>query len=367
MDASRIILDCRQFSNIVVYYMLEHACGMLEGDDTLSHQPSIRDIARVAGVSVATVSRVLAKRGNTSPQMQKKVMDAIEELHYQPNYAARMLRTGRTPYIGIVISDITSEHFSRLVFRLQTRLFEQGYLSFICSASDSDSMLEKYIQMFSAQNYCGLIYVATILDERDNLPADIPSVFIECSPPKRFDAPYVIVKADHMQAGIDGTNLLIERGCRSILLLRHAKNISHVSSKELGYLHALWQHHITFQKNWIIPIDRSPVNSARNAILELLQRGIPFDGVYCNSDIAVTGILSVLNEKGISVPGEVKVLGYGDTELAACYAPPISSVSIDTDGIVDIALCSMLLLLAQETPEKTEYVLPIQIVERQTT
>ena len=81
----------------------------------------------------------------------------------------------------------------------------------------------------------------------------------------------------------------------------------------------------------------------------------------------MTGILSVLNEKGISVPGEVKVLGYGDTELAACYAPPISSVSIDTDGIVDIALCSMLLLLAQETPEKTEYVLPIQIVERQTT
>ena len=146
-----------------------------------------------------------------------------------------------------------------------------------------------------------------------------------------------------------------------------AKNISHVSSKELGYLHALWQHNITFQKNWIIPIDRSPVISARNAILELIQRGIPFDGVYCNSDIAVTGILSVLNEKGISVPGEVKVLGYADTELAACYAPPISSVRIDTDGIVDIALRSMLLLLAQETPEKTEYVLPIQIVERQTT
>ena len=329
---------------------------------------SMKDISIEAGVSIATVSRVINKQGNYSPEIEKRVLDVIQRNNYVPNLAAQALRSSRMPFIGIMLTEIVNQHFSEIVYNLQMRLFEMGYVTVICNTSDKNRFMNRYIDMFSTYNFCGILYIATVFYEDTVIPTDIPSVFIECNaanfPPK---SPHVVIQTDHVQAGYDSTRYLLERGCSRILFLRSEHGLQRQSGKFIGYQHALWEHHISPEDDWLITIDYSSAKSAYQRLMQYIDSNKPFDGVLCNSDTAATGVIRVLKDRGINVPGDVKVLGYTNSDISKYYYPQISSVDMNVEAIVDIAAECMLQLIRGEAIRQPEYTLPAKLCIRETT
>jgi LacI family transcriptional regulator len=329
---------------------------------------SIKDISLEAGVSIATVSRVINKQANYSPEIEKKVLDVIERHKYVPNLAARALRSNHMPFIGIMMTEIMNQYFSEIVFKLQLRLFELGYVTVICNTSDQREFFNKYIDMFSTYSFSGLVYVATVFFEDTVIPADIPSVFVECIPQGLpADSRYIIIQADHVQAGHDATRYLLEQGCSKVLFLRSKQGLHRQSGKYIGYQHALWEHHISFDNDWLVSIDHSSAKSAYEKIGALLDAGVAFDGIYCNSDAAATGVLHLLKDRGIQVPGDVKVFGYTNSAISEHYDPPISSVDMNAEAIIGLATKSIASLIGGEAITQREYTLPAKLVLRETT
>lgn len=330
---------------------------------------SIKDISDAAGVSVATVSRVLNKSGYYSEDMEKRINDVIARTNYMPNFAARALRSNVAPLIGIVFPDANNLHFIQIAFGLQRRLLSEQLLSFVIHESESDTVAgQPYTDLFHAHNYGGIIYIGTNFDDKEEYQSDIPTVFIECEPQKiAADVRYAILKADHMQAGILGTQLLINRGCRNILFLRNRKNIARSSAKEIGYLHALRDNYIQFNEKWLIPIDREMGTSTYEALNELILRGFPFDAVYCNTDIAAMGAMHALTEHHIKVPEQIKILGYTNSSESRHYFPPISTVDMQTEKMISSAADMILQLIHGKTLQEKSLLLPIEIIQRATT
>ena len=160
---------------------------------------------------------------------------------------------------------------------------------------------------------------------------------------------------------------LHQQACRNILFLRNRKNIAHSSAKEIGYLHALWNNHIQFNEKWLIPIDKEMGTSTYEALNELILRGFPFDAVYCNTDVAAMGAMHALTEHHIKVPEQIKVLGYTNSSESRHYFPPISTVDMQTENMISSAADMILQLIHGKTLQEKNLLLPIEIIQRETT
>jgi LacI family transcriptional regulator len=329
---------------------------------------SIKDISLEAGVSIASVSRVINRQGNYTPEIEKKVMDVIDRHHYVPNPAARALRSNHMPFIGIMLTEIMNQHFSEMVFKLQMRLFELGYVTVVCNTSDENEYLSRYVEMFSTYNFSGLIYIATVFYTDTAIPGEIASVFIECSPPALpAESPFVVIQADHVQAGHDATSYLLDRGCTRVLFLRSKQGLHRQSGKYIGYQHALWERHIDIDDRWLVTIDHSSAKSAYDRVGALIDAGVAFDGVHCNSDTAATGVLRALKDHRLRVPADVKVFGYANSAVAEHYDPQISSVDMNADAMIDLAIRSLVTLMSGGDAGQKVYTLPATLIPRETT
>ena len=142
-------------------------------------QVSIKEIARICGVSVATVSRIINQNGRYSEETEKRVRKVIKELNYQPNQIAKGLRTSRTDIIGIIVPDITNEYFAALILAFQKKLFQGGYSCVIFNTDGSREIERQCLNNLAALNISGIISVNGYLDLNELLKRDMPVVYID--------------------------------------------------------------------------------------------------------------------------------------------------------------------------------------------
>lgn len=329
---------------------------------------SMKRISEEAGVSIATVSRVLNKQGNYSPEIEEKVMRVVEDSSYIPDIAARALRCSSLSFVGMIVADLTTPFFASLIFKLQKRLYSQGYVPILYNTADTEPGMARYLDSFFAYGVSSLIYVAAHPVTAEISTLQLPCVLIECAMPSAAsDAQYVAIQADHVQAGFDVTNQLIQSGCTRILYMHSKHGLNRMSGKFIGYQHALWEHHIELDDSRILTLDYSAAAQAYETIAAQLQRGVEFDAVLANSDEAATGVIHALRDHGKSVPGDVKVFGYGNSDISTYYYPAISSVDLDLDGVVELAATSLDRLTKKEPLDQVEYTMPVKLVIRETT
>jgi len=332
-----------------------------------SKQSSIREIAKKAGVSIATVSRVINQSGYYQPEMEKKVMDAVHELHYVPNMTARALRSNHKPFVGIVCTEQINQHFIDIIFQLQSNLLQKGYVSIVLNLSEGNVTLSEYGSMFS-HNLSIIVFIGVQVHEILDAQFDVPCIFIECEPSQNTMSLYTVIQTDHFQAGYLGTEELIRQGCRKIVLLRSSQKNIKTSSKEKGYMQSLSEHGIQYDPNLIMYVDAfASAASAYEKLNLMIDQHIDFDAVYCNSDISATGIMRVLKEKNIDVPGKVKVIGYANSDISNYFDPPITSIDMGLENMVQIALQEILSLVSHKPTENKRITLPIQLLKRGTT
>lgn len=324
---------------------------------------SIIDIAKMAGVSTATVSRVINGNGGYSAETERKILDIIEKANYTPNLNAIGLRTNVSRCVGIVVPDITNEFFAKIVRVIDTFFLEQKYSVFICDSNEDERLEDMHINILMEKNVDGIIYISGHSDVREiDGKYSIPVVYIDRKP----DHADILIESDNVHGGYLAARELIEKGCKKILLLRDSRSVSPVRHRHRGFLKAMSEEHIEsveyFEEN-VSP----DYQSSKAKVLEILGKGCSFDGIFATNDMMALGCLHALDEKGYKVPEDVKLVGFDDVSVSRFCNPPMTTITQNTDELGKLAAESLLKLMRKEEIKEREMIVPVSLNVRKST
>ena len=331
---------------------------------------SIKEIAKLADVSVATVSRVINNNGRFSDKTKEKVETIIKEYGYTANIAAKSLRTSKSKTIGLIVPNIDNEWFSQLALDIENYFFKHNYSVFICNTSQNEEKEVAYFKSLDSKLVDGIICISGIETiPSDSLTRDIPIVCIDRKPKDHSNAYYV--ESNHYLGGYLATEELIQQGCKNIAIVSRNKSLSVNKQRLMGYRQALKDYGLTEYKELQILLDPSSANyeGSREAMNQLIKSKIPFDGVFATNDWRAYGVMVALSENHINVPHDVKVIGFDDISISHSCHPSLSTIRQDTVGLAQKA-SSLLLNLMNDKEiqmEERRFILPVEVIQRDST
>lgn len=325
---------------------------------------SIVDVAKAAGVSTATVSRVVNQLGGYSKETEKKVLQTIQECGFRPNVNAIGLRTKRSHSVGVIVPDITNEFFAKIVRTLDVFFIKYNYSVLICDFNEDPELEERYIQAMYDKNVDGLIYVSGRETISPLLKTKkVPTVFIDRSP-RGAD---VSVQADNYQGGYLAGSELCEKGCEKILLIRDYRMASTIQQRRHGFVDALTAYGRVFDSEYEVGI-LPDYKSAKEKVTGLLaEKGCYFDGIFTTNDMMALGAMHALSEAGYNIPGQVKLVGFDNVSLSEFCSPPITTVAQDTEQIGLMAGEALIKMIRKEALSQKDYIVPVRLEIRNTT
>lgn len=327
---------------------------------------SIKQIAELADVSVATISRVMNQSGGYSAETEEKVKRIIEKYHYVPNLVAKGLRTSKTPIIGIIVPDISNEYFAKLVWDIQIELFEYDYLTMVCNVNESVELENKYLRALEAQNVSGIILIS---GTANNVKLqDIPIVYVDRKPSKEEDqSNVVIVESDNLDGGYQATLELIQSGCKEIAFLTDTQSEGSKVARYQGHCQALQEFQMEIREDLVIKAENVSVEEARKAVKARYDLGLRFDGIVCSTDMLAMGAILGLKDRGKKVPKEVKVTGFDDISLTEFFEPSITTIHQYGDKMAKIVVKRMVDLIEKEPVDQMYYRISVGLVVRDST
>ncbi|MDD7741101.1 MAG: LacI family DNA-binding transcriptional regulator [Fusicatenibacter sp.] len=328
---------------------------------------NIYDIAKLAGVSIATVSRVVNDSPKVSEKTKEKVRKIMEENHYTPNVFARGLGLNSMKTVGLVCPDVADAYMANAVAYLEKNLRGYGYDCILyCSGYDEEDkrqavelILNKRIDalVLVGSNYAGEgdEDVTYIKDVAQQIPVFMINGYIE------DDNIYCTI-ADDYQAVYDATEELIFSGRKRILYLSNSHSFS-ARQKLKGYEDALRAHKMPVCEDLKLYAENS-IHTTRDVLL--LHRNLDFDSVVATEDGLAVGVLKYARARGIDVPGEISVVGYNNSELSISCEPELTTVDARGEILCKTAIDSMMALLGGETIRK-KTTIKCHLIKRNTT
>lgn len=324
---------------------------------------TIEDVARLAGVSIATVSRVVNGKSPVVPETAQRVMEAIRELNYVPRAAARILASKRTNTLGLIVPEISGEFFAPMLRGIEATAGEAGFDLLIHTTSYRKPEMRRHT--LGEHNTDGLlVFIGSMeMAELERLNSiGFPVVFLHQTAPEGLNIP--IVTVENKKGAMLAVEHLIEvHGCCRILYLNGPEDNEDAGWRERGYRMALEKHGIPFDPALLVPGDFSSRRSAQT-IHEVLQSGLQFDSIFSGDDMAGVGALSALREAGLRVPQDVKLVGFDDIPLARHLTPPLTTIHAPTEEVGRIATDLLVRLVRRETVE-AQVLLPTELTIRQ--
>jgi LacI family transcriptional regulator len=287
--------------------------------------PTIRDVARRAGVSPGTVSNVLIGVRGVRPESRTSVMNAAEALGYKSNHMASSLRRGHTRTIGIVVPDLANEFFSGLVTQWEAQAANAGYEILVVSSGDDPETETRRIQALIARRVDGLLIAAAqdSFGATAGFPSDLPPAVLvdRAFGHKRFDT----VASDNVAAGYEGTSHLIKLGHRDIALLTTADSHVHLRDRVKGYRKALKDAGLTDREHFVIG-GRS-VDACRSAIEREFCKANRPTAIFATTFFSTLGAIKAIHALGIALPQEISLVGFEHSEWTTVFRPNLTAVA----------------------------------------
>jgi LacI family transcriptional regulator len=288
---------------------------------------TIRDVAKKAGVSVATVSHVINGTRKVAPETEARVRRAMEELGYQPNAIAQSLRKRTTYAIGILVSDITNPFFATLVRGAEDAALEAGYSVIVCNSDEDPQKEDMYIRALWRRRIDGMLIAPT----RDGTSSalqelvqrKLPFVFVDRKA-KGIEADAVL--SDNIGGAYLATKHLIERGHKRIGIVLGIPGATTTEERLLGYRQALEEAGIPFSEDLVV-WGGYRMEGGRKACAQLLSLSDPPTAIFSTNNLMTVGVLQELSHRGIKIPEEVAVVGFDDLEWAEIVHPPLTVVA----------------------------------------
>lgn len=344
---------------------------LMEGRVSMKKQLSIKDIAKLSNVSTATVSRVLNDNGRFSEETREKVLAIVKELGYSTNSVAKTLREQKSNTIGMIVPDISNEFFSSLITQIESYFFDRGISTIICNTNKDAEKEKAYLKSLDSKLVDGLICISgqEEIDETQ-LSRDIPIVCIDRKP--KVSRNIAIVGSDHFEGGYKATKYLIDKNCKKILLLTKNNNTTSSNDRIKGYEKALKDFYLAVDANLIVRTSSekmSKFETAEKSIDALLKKGLMFDGIFATNDWLAYGAVQTLKKNRISVPDEVKVIGFDDDSIAKYSYPSITTIHQETSSIAEKAASILHQLISKPDMQiEARYLdVPTRLIERETT
>src|SRR5215216_3335402 len=329
-----------------------------------SSSVTIRDVAREARVSVATVSRFINKNAPVSTEVAERLDQVMSQMRYVPHAAARNLASRKTRVIGLLLNNLHNDFFVPLLNGVEAVVRQKGYNLIVATyhANSRDHMQPP----IGPHNTDGLLVFSDGLMDDDLASLNskgFPMVLVHRTPPADVPIPSVTVE------NIEITRLLVDHlikvhGKKRILFLRGPINQEDSIRREAGYRAALQANGIPIDENLILngDFERDVAYSAMNEFLGKEKR-VAFDAVFTGDDDAAIGVLKSLHEHGVRIPQDVAVIGFDDLGFAPFLNPPLTTVRAPTERVGKIATERLFGLLDNQ-PSDEVIILPTEIIYR---
>jgi LacI family transcriptional regulator len=287
---------------------------------------TIKDVAREAGVSVATVSRAFNESGPVSEETRQRIREVAARLQYAPHGGARSLITNKTSAIGVLLPDLYGEFFSEVIRGMDHAAQRHGYHLLVSSSHDAKNEIEAALLAMRGR-VDGVIAMSPHLDAPAlvaNVPASLPVVLLNC--PVEGDS-YDALSIDNRDGAYAMVRHLAGLGHRAIAIIRGAQGNYDASERLEGYLDALRDLGLERRSQWEVAGDFTETSGYR-AIAPLLALVDRPTAIFAANDSMAIGALSALRESGMRVPDDIAVTGFDDIPLARYMSPPLSSVHV---------------------------------------
>jgi LacI family transcriptional regulator len=324
---------------------------------------SIKDVAKEAGVSIATVSRVLNDVDVVNEETKKKVQEAIAKLGYRPNIVARSLKTQRTKTVGILIPDISSQFYPEIVRGTEDVANIYDYNIMLCN-SDSDLEKEKeYLRVLKEKMVDGILYMSSSLEPQivDLIKElELPTVLVETTDK---DKTFPSVSIDNREAAYDAVSYLLKKGNKKVAYIGVHKDAVNASAvRYFGYEDALKDHNVSIDEN-LVYFGEVKAREAYDAINKITANN-SLDAVFCASDELAMGAINALREKGIKVPEDVDVIGFDNIYTASIFFPKLTTVAQPMYDMGSVGMRMLIKVINKKDLDEKNYVLPYEIIER---
>jgi LacI family transcriptional regulator len=326
--------------------------------------PTIRDVAELAEVSKATVSRYLNGSLVLPPDTAKRVDDAVIALNYRQNSLARRLSLGSSETIGLAMPEVANPFFAELADAVEEAASELGYGLSLCITRNQLEREALYLRWLDTRHLDGLIFATnrpddgslrSMIGERANIvliDEDVPGT----------DVPKVFV--DNVQGGYLATRHLLDAGHRHIAHVTGPETLFTVQERLQGYCQALAEAQVPYDPELVRfgSYDRRFGQAAAHA---LIARDHPPTAVFAASDYLAVGMLEALRDHALDVPGYMSIVGFDDMEFASLLMPPITTLRQSASGLGRAGVALLIAMLNDQTPAPAAvHRLPVKLIER---
>jgi LacI family transcriptional regulator len=322
---------------------------------------TIKDVAKEAEVSVATVSRFLNSKGYVNEETRKKVLEAIEKLNYKPNAVARSLYKKQSKTIALIIPNITNPFFPEVARAIEDVMNDKDYTLILCNSDDQEEKEQKYFEMIKQKYVDGVIIVTSTLTPKHIEKNGVPIVAVD-----RFideDIPYVSV--NNVKGARKAVRYLLDSGCQKIAHIRGPEHLQNAEERYHGYLMEVeneeWFDHC------LIKNGNFNYKTAMDITQELLAKHPDIDGIFAGNDYMALGVIKAAIKLGKKVPEDLSVIGFDGINISKLTNPEITTIAQPIYQIGYTAAEMLLDLIEGRPIDKVHHQLDVSFSEGQST
>ena len=286
---------------------------------------TIKDVAKMAGVSTTTVSHVINKTRFVAKETEEAVMQAIKSLKYSPSAVARSLKVNTTKSIGMIVTTSESPYFAEIIHAVEDHCYRQGYSLFLCNTQNDPEKIKNHVEMLAKKRVDGLLvmcseYTQHSLDVLSGF-SSVPMVVMDWGPNADTD----IIEDNSFNGGYIATKHLIDCGHKAIGLIAGELDKTTARTRYEGFVKAMNEAYLPIHENWIMEGFFEPEDGYECMNKILVQDNLP-TAVFCCNDVMALGAISAITEKGLRVPDDISIIGYDNIHSSRFYAPPLTTI-----------------------------------------
>ncbi|MDI6441985.1 ribose operon transcriptional repressor RbsR [Cronobacter dublinensis] len=325
---------------------------------------TMKDVARLAGVSTSTVSHVINKDRFVSDAIRVRVEDAVRTLNYAPSALARSLKLNQTRTIGMLITASSNPFYSELVRGVERSCFERGYSLVLCNTEGDEQRMNRNLETLLQKRVDGLLLLCTETHQPSpaimtRYPA-IPTVMMDWSP---FDGDSDVIQDNSLLGGDIATRHLIEKGFTRIACVTGPLDKTPARLRLEGYRAAMQRAGLAVPEGYEV-IGDFEFGGGQRAMQSLLALPEPPQAVFMGNDAMAVGAYQALYQAGLRIPQDIALVGYDDIELARYMTPPLTTIHQPKDELGELAIDVLIHRMAQPELQQQRLQLTPVLMER---
>lgn len=325
---------------------------------------NIRDVASEAGVSVATVSRVINKGRYVAPETRQRVLIVAQRLNFLQNVHARRLARGRSDLFGLIISEIANPFFPEIIKGFEGAAIEGGFDVLLYNTEYGPERIEASVRMMISNQVRGVAVMTSVLDRKlaeDMAAIKIPVVLLDQTPPGRLIS---TIQIDYEQGVSKAIAYLRDLGHKLFAFVAGPPGIQAAVRFREAFNKVMESHGL--RDSEIVQGDHK-VGGGITAAKALVNRSPMPTAILCGNDLTALGVVTGMEEAGLRVPEDVSVVGFDDIFFAKLFRPPLSTIRVEREGLGRLAFDTLLRALRDKRKQGVQQVCETQLVVRRST